>query len=156
MADSRAAQLLESFVDRLKTVTTANGYNTNVIKVFNDEIPMGLDLEEYELPAILVIAGKTKYTRETQWLVCDWFIELQLIHRHDVPDRTMENYVADIAKAIAANSPTIRRNDSWRVFNGKPTEVYLTEKDTDLNMIEGNRFYMMTYVISYHAHPTDL
>jgi hypothetical protein len=156
MADSRLAQIQQSLVDRLKTITSANGYRLNVQKVFSDEIPMGLSLDEYELPAILVITGKSVYKYQTQWVVVRTLFELQLIHTATQGDTVMNNYVGDVARAIHANSPTVQRNDAFRLFDGKPTSVRMVENDTDLNMIDGNRFYCMTWEVEYHAHPTDL
>lgn len=143
-------------VDRIKTVTSANGYDTDIQNVFSDEIPMGMDLDEHEMPAVLVISGKDKPKHQQQWLIGSWLMELQLIHRHEVGDSVMHNFVRDINKAIYANSPTAVRNDAWRTFDGKPHAIWLQEIDTDLNMIDENRFFSITYMVQYHTHPTDL
>ena len=156
MATSRKGLIQQSLVDRIKTVTAANGYDTDIQKVFSDEIPMGLDLDEFELPAVLVISGKDTFDWQTQWIKGNWIIELQLIHLHSVGDSIMHNFVRDVVKSISANSPTLVKGDAWRIFDGKPTSVKPIETDTDLNMIDGNRFYSITYMVQYHTHPTDL
>jgi hypothetical protein len=156
MALGRNSQMLKSFVDRIKTIKTANGYDTNVMNVFNDEIPMGLDLDEYELPAVLVIAGKDKVVHQHGELKGNWVIELQLIHISTVSDSVMLDFTRDVHKAIYADSASVHRNDAWRVFNGQPTAVWILENDMDLNMIQGNRFAGISYLVQYHAKPTDL
>lgn len=156
MALSRKARIQQALVDRIKTVTNANGYDTNVVNVYSDEIPMGLSLDEYELPAVLVIAGKDKPKHEHGCLVGNWLIELQLIHKATVGDSVMLDFVRDVNKAVYANSPTVHRNDAWRTFDGQPHAIWIVELDTDLNMIEGNRFAGITYMVNYHSKPTDL
>jgi len=156
MPASRKEQIQQSLVDRLKTITAVNGYDTNVAQVYADEIPMGLDLEEYNLPAVLVIAGKDKIKHQLGCLKGNWFMELQLIHKSTVGDSEMLRFVRDVNKAVYANSPTLKRHDAWREFNGKPTAFWIVELDTDLNMIDANRFAGVTYMIEYHADPTDL
>lgn len=156
MADSRKARIQQSLVTRLKTITNANGYDTDVKNVFSDEIPMGLDLDSYELPAVLVIAGPDKPKHEHQCIKGRWQIEVQLIHLPDVSDTVMLNFVRDVNKAVYANSPTVHRNDAWRTFDGQPTAIWILDLDTDLNMIDGNRFAGVTYLVEYHSTPTDL
>ena len=156
MATSRKALIQASLRDRIATVTSANGYDTDIQKVFMDEIPMGLDLDLYELPAALVISGKDTLTHQQGWLVGKWVIEVQLIHNGTVGDTIMNNAARDIAKAVYANSPTVRRADAWRVFEGQPTAVWIREIQPDLNMIDANRFICSTYEVEYHTHPTDL
>jgi hypothetical protein len=156
MANSRLAQIQLSLVDRLKTITTANGYRTDVQKVFSDEIPMGLSLDSFEIPAILVITGLSEIKYEVGCLNVKTLFELQLIHKSTVGDSEMNNFAGDISRAIHANSPTVKRNDAFREFDGKPTSFRLLEIETDLNMIDANRFYCMTWEASFNAHPTDL
>jgi hypothetical protein len=156
MTDTRCAQIQQSLVDRLKTITTANGYRTNVLNVYADEIPMGISLESYEVPAILVITGKSIYKYQTQCVYVTTLFELQLIHRDTANDTDMNNFVGDVSRAIHANSPTLIKNDAFRTFAGKPTSFRMLETDTDLNMIDANRFYCVTWEAEYHAHPTDL
>lgn len=156
MPSSRKELIQASLRDRIKTVTNANGYDTDVQNVYMDEIPMGLDLDEYQLPAVLVISGKDSPKHEHQCVAGKWLIELQLIHKSTVGDSEMLKFQRDIIKAIYANSPTVQRADAWRTFNGKPSGIWLQELDTDLNMIDANRFYGITLLINYHGHITDL
>lgn len=156
MSDSRLSLIQLSLVDRLKTITTANGYRTNVAKVFSDEIPMGLSLDAFEIPAILVITGLSDIKYQQGWVIVKTLFELQLINNSTVGDSVMNNFAGDVARAIHANSPVVKRNDAFREFNGKPTSFRMIEIDTDLNMIEENRFYCMTWECEFHAHPTDL
>jgi hypothetical protein len=114
---------------------------------------MGLDLDVWELPAILVITDDDKPIREHGCIRGRWEIELQLIHKQ-VPDSTMDQFVRDVCKAIFANSPTAQRVDA---FKGPPpagihASVYnigLLSIVTDLNMIEANRFYGVTLLVEY-------
>jgi hypothetical protein len=153
---SKKGDIFTSLATAIATVTTANGYDTNIIKVFADQIPMGLDLDDYELPAVLVIAGPDKIKHEHQCIRGAWFIDLQLIHRADATSQDMLNFCRDINKAIYANSPTATRTDAWRIWNGKPFNVLTVNIEPDLNLIEGNRFAIMTHLIEYHTTPTEL
>ena len=66
MADSLKEQIQLGLVTRLQSITAANGYDTDVVNVYSDEIPMGLNLDEYELPAILVVGGDDKLERASR------------------------------------------------------------------------------------------
>ncbi len=145
----------QGLADRLKTITTANGYTTNVAKVLHSDIPMGLDLEQYNLPAVLVIAGNDVPVMKTQCYFGFWEFELQLWH-NEVTDAVMDQYVRDVAKGIWANSPTAKRNDGFRgpspggihesVYNVLPLEI-----EPDLNMIEANRCYMFHIQLQFET-----
>jgi hypothetical protein len=156
MADAREALIMQSLVTRLRTITTANGYNTNVQKVFGDEIPMGISLEEYELPAIFVINMKSNYQYQQSCVIVKTIYELQLIHNATVGDSIMSNFKRDIARAIHADSPAVKRTDAFREFEGKPTSARMVDNEPDLYMIDANRIYCFQWEFEYHAHATDL
>lgn len=140
--------------DRLRTITSANGYTTNVAKVFADEIPMGLDLDDFEMPAILVIPGKEVHNMLHQQLEAEWLFELQLVHG-DVTDSVMHQFVRDVYKAIWADSPTEPRHRAFK-FSPHVTHVLPGELETDLNMIEANRLWIITIVVHYRSKLTNL
>jgi len=50
---------------RLQTITEANGYPLTVYNVFNDAIPLAMDLQEFEVPAILILMAKTRPSMNT-------------------------------------------------------------------------------------------
>lgn len=152
---SKKATMMNALATRLGTITTANGYDTNVAQVFHNEIPMGLDLDEHELPAIFVIGSDDSVEHKQQWVFGDWVVELQLLHK-DVSDSTMHDFVRDIAKAIYANSPTAEKRDAWRSFHPSLYEVRLLEVEEDLNTIEANRFFVVKCLLRYQTSPYDL
>jgi hypothetical protein len=150
----------EGLVTRLRSITAANGYDTDVISVFSDDVPMGLQLDEFQLPAIIVVGGDDKLQRSHQCVKGEWKMEIQLFHKL-VPDSTMNRFVRDVAKAIFANSPTAQRNEAWRGpqpagFHESVYEVWLDTIDSDLGMIEANRFYIVHFVIRYETRPHNL
>lgn len=149
------AQILQNFADRLRTITAANGYGTNVVKVFADEIPMGLDLEEFNLPAILCIDGQDKQTLIHQCVEGLWNIELQLIHK-DLPDSVMNEFVKDVFKCVWANSATAERNDGFRSIHPNIYEITPLSISPDLNMIEANRIYGVSLQIHYRTRLYNL
>lgn len=145
---------------RLRTITAANGYTTDVQNVYGEDsdssnIPMGLDLESYNLPAILILNGRDTPKHQQQWLVGNWLIHLQLIHKPGETDATMKQFVRDVMKAIYADSPTIQRNGEFRKL-GQATNWHIVLVDPDVNMIDVNRFTEVVFQVQYHCHPTDL
>lgn len=154
---TRIGKIQTALVERLKTITTANGYESNIEKVYSDEIPMGLSLEEFELPALLVIAGEMGFKHQNKCLFVVSDFEIQIIAHPAKPDSYLWQIMKDISLAIYNDGPVGNRSDAWRTFDGKPTAVWLKHNLTDLNMIAGNRMYCFTIVIEYHAAtPTDL
>lgn len=160
MSTSLRGEIQSGLVSRLESITAANGYETDVVKVFADEIPMGLSLDDYELPAILVIAGDDEMEYKTQWIHGTWGFELQLIHRL-VPDSVMNCFARDVIKSISANSPTAARNEAWRgpFPEGIHESVYdfrVQNIESDLGMIEANRFFCVNIMIRYQTRPHNL
>lgn len=140
---------------RLRTLTAANGYTTNVAKVFAEEIPMGMDLDDFELPGILVIPSGEKHEMEHQQLVAQWEFEIQLIHG-DVSDSVMHQFVRDVYKCIWANSATADTNRPAFKWQKNITHVLPGSIETDLNMIESNRLWIVTIVVHYRSKLTDI
>lgn len=156
MPESKKEKIQNSLITRLQKITNANGYDTNVLNVFGDEIPMGLDLDEFQLPAILVLNGRDILKHQQGWLLGTWTMELQLIHLPSQTDNTMKRFVRDVNKVIFADDPLSKRRDAWRSFGGSPTEWRNILIEPDVNMIEANRFHIMVYEVSYHTDVTDL
>jgi len=148
-------QIQQGLVDRLKTIQNVNGYDLTVEKVYFDQIPMGMDLADFELPAILCIAGQDKPEQSHGCMRGNWSFELQLIHG-DQPDSVMDDFVRAVLKAVYANSPTAQVNTAFRgpPPNGIHASVYdvnLKDLWTDLNMIEANRMYGVVLGIRYET-----
>jgi hypothetical protein len=66
----------------------------------------------------------------------------------------MDQFVRDVHKVIWADSPTATRNDAWRgpAPTGIHESVYSVrplKTETDLNMIEANRLYMVHIEINF-------
>lgn len=154
MAGTKAT-IQTDLANRLRTITTTNGYDLTVQNVFEDEIPMGMDLEPYNLPAILILNGRDTPKHEHQWITGRWLIHLQLIHKIGESDATMKDFVCAVNKAIYANSPTLERNGEFRSI-GKSTQWHIVLIDPDVNMIDVNRFTEVVYEVQYHSHLTDL
>jgi hypothetical protein len=134
---------------RLRTITNANGYKTNVAQVFDERVPMGLALEDQELPAIFVIAGNDVIGPNQQnVLFNEWTIWLQLI-MGDVLDEYVFNFITDVGKAIFANSPMADRQDEFRTLHKAIYNVEIANIEHDLNMIEANRFAIMQFTVRY-------
>jgi len=87
---------------KLATITTANGYATNVNTVYSDIIPMGLDLAEFEMPAIFLLAGPDEIKREMRCLRNQWTFEIQAWDEVEKADSVMDAFIADISKAMFA------------------------------------------------------
>lgn len=152
---SLTERLQAGFVSRLQTIKASNGYETDVQQVFSDEIPMGLDLDAFEMPAIFVIGGEDVAEMKQGCRHGHWKMELQLWH-NQVSDAVMQRFVRDVYKAIYANSPTAERNNAFREIDPALYDVKPGVIRSDLNMIEANRCYWITMVLHYSSRLYDL
>jgi hypothetical protein len=144
----------KGLTNRLKTITTANGYGTNVAKVYADDIPMGLDLDAHEMPAIFVLPSDEKHAMEHQQLVAEWNFELQLL-QGDVSDSKMHQFVRDVYKCIWANSAVGGVNNAFK-WQPNITHVLPVGIETDLNMIEANRLWIVTIAVHYRSKLNEI
>lgn len=146
----------EALRTKLKTITSGNGYETDVKEVYSDKIPMGLDLAEFEVPCILLIAGDDKAVMKQQCRYGNWHMELQLWHNGDVGDGVMQRFVRDVYKAVFAGSPTATINNAFRAIHPAIYDVTPGPIRPDLNMIDANRCYWITLVLHYSSRLYDL
>lgn len=140
---------------RLSTIKAANGYATDVKKVYSDEIPMGVSLNDYELPAIFLLDAPDKPGTEFKVFKGEWIWALQLWHSK-VPDSTMLTFVRDVYKAIFADSPVAQREDAFRSIHPKLVEIVPLSIVPDLNMIEANRVYEVSFLVRYRTELWNL
>lgn len=140
---------------RLETITSANGYPLTVYNVYNDALPLAMDLQTFEVPAILILNGKDTPKHEHQWIEGRWLVHLQLIHKKAASDEEMEIFSNSVFRAIYANSPTVRRNGEFRKL-GKSTQWQIVLMDPDVNMIDVNRMTELVFEVQYHCHPTEI
>ena len=149
-------EIQNAIVTRLQTITTSNGYSIDVSNVYFDKIPMGLELEEYELPAIFLLVNRNKIDRKVACNDNTIIFEVQLIHTGNELDSTMFDFVGDVYRAIYANSPT---NDSIHEFRTIHPSIYDIKSDGpefDLNMIDGNRFAILDLQIFFRGKYINL
>ena len=155
MAQSLKERIQAGLVTRLETIKAANGYDTDVLKVFADEIPMGLRLDEFELPAIFVISGVDEAEMKHQCRHGHWNMELQLWH-NEVSDAIMQRFVRDVYKAVFAGNATATTNAAFRTIDPALYDITPGQIRPDLNMIEANRCYWITLVLHYNSKLYDL
>lgn len=150
MTQSVKGLITTALRDRLTTITTANGYATNVQNVFFDKIPMGLNLQQHELPAIILIQGVDNQRTEIGCVIGDWEIELQLWHCEGVSDCEMNDFERDVYKAIYANSATKKTSQAYKIH---PSLVDISPSRVvpDLNMIDSNRVSMLFFNLEYRT-----
>lgn len=151
-----------AIINKLKTIKTSVGYGTDVSKVygadsdsFEDNIPMGLDLEEFNLPAILVITGDDKPEMKQGCLYGHWHYELQLWH-NDVSDEKMNVFVRDVYKCLFAGSSAAQRKNAFRSLHPNLHDITPAPIGSDLNMIDGNRCYIANFIIEYATQLWDM
>lgn len=142
--------------DRLATVTTANGYASNIKKVFFDAIPMGLELKVTDLPCVMMLDEGAPYNHEHGKLDVAMSLRLQVWDKGDRTDEQLHDHLRAIAKAIYANSPTANVLDAWRSFHPSLTWVELVGDEGDLHMIEANRVATLNLIVHYRTTPIDL
>lgn len=155
MTDSIKGQILAAFANRLTSITTVNGYGTNVKKVYSDKIPMGIQLNKQSLPSIFVLEGPDSIDMQFGCMVGNWDFRLQLWH-NEVGDVQMVEFSRDVLKSIFANSPTAQRVDAFRGLHPNITEVIPLSISPDLNMIEANRVTEISFVVRYRTKLFDL
>lgn len=135
---------------RLQSLTAANGYGTDVRSVYHDEIPMGLELNDYQLPAIFLVDNITPIAMKFPIAEQNWQFTLQLWHNR-VSDQVMWDFIKDVMKCIYANSPTAQRHDAWRSIHDKIIQIKPLSVAADLNMIEANRVYVLSFELMYRT-----
>jgi hypothetical protein len=155
MAASLREQILANFAARLETIKTVNGYETNVVGVYYDEIPMGLDFAEHQVPAILLIDRADVPKMEHHKLNGEWELKLQLWHNPN-KDSVMLRFVRDVYKAIYSNHPASNVNGAFRAIHPRIVEVVPNTIVSDLNMIEANRVYDLSFFVRYRTELFDL
>jgi len=148
-------QILEAFANRLTLVTTANGYATNVKKIYSDKIPMGIQLNKQQLPAIFVLDGPDSIDMQMGCMNGNWDFRLQLWH-NEVGDIQMIEFARDVLKVIFANSPSAQRTDAFRALHPNIVEVIPLSISPDLNMIDANRVTEISFVVRYRTKLFDL
>jgi hypothetical protein len=151
---SLKTQILYALKDRLAIVKVANGWPVDVNEIFVDEIPMGLDMQPHQLPAIIVMDDQDIFSHEHQALDCAWKIELQLV-LEKCPDSKVHELARNVLKAIFAGHPTTESNGGFR-FHPAVTWVQLQAQHGDLHMIEANRMASIELVIHYRTKPWNL
>ena len=147
---STKAEILAALAFRLEGIKIVNGYGTDVKKVYVDDIPMGTQLNEYELPAILLLDKDDSLSTEQSKLVGQWRVTLQLWNVA-TSDSVMLAFVRDVYKAIFAGSAVAQQTGAFRSLNPKIVEVKPVSIASDLHMIEANRIYEVTFLVHYRA-----
>lgn len=155
MTASIKGQIVQAFANRLTLITTANGYATNVKKVYSDKIPMGMQLNKQQLPAIFVIDGPDAIEMQHSVMNGNWDFRLQLWH-NEVGDIQMIEFARDVLKAVFADSPAALRTDAFRSLHANIVEVIPLSISPDLNMIEANRVTEISFVVRYRTKLFDL
>lgn len=150
MTDSIRAQILENMATRLDTIKQANGYGLDVYQVFYDEIPMGIQIQDDFLPAIVLIDSIESMRMEQNNAIGTWELELQLWQTR-VGDLEMNEYVRNVIKCIFANSPTAESVQGVRQLHPNVRQVRVISITPDLNLIEANRVYSVTLQVEYKA-----
>lgn len=151
---STRGDILAALAARLAKITTANGYATNVKKVYYDEIPMGLELAEHELPAIFCLDRDDVPQLEHGVFKGNWQVKLQLWHNPN-PDSTMLDFVRDVFKVIYSDHPASQVRNMFKV-HPRVVEITPSAIASDLNMIEANRVYEVGFIVQYRTELFNL
>ncbi len=149
------AEILTNLATRLQSVTAANGYTTDVKQVYYDTIPMGLELNDYQMPAIFLL-DRIDPLKTIQGIIEGmWEFDLQLWNS-EVSDAVMLQFVGDIFKAIYADSPVAEMNGAFRSIHPKVVEIIPLSISGDLHMIEANRITNVTFQVRYRSKLFEL
>lgn len=154
MSNTRA-DIFTNLATRLAKITAANGYQTDVKKVYFDKIPMGMELNSYECPAIFFLDREDPLTTQFPTVVGKWEFDLQLWH-NEVSDTDMMKFVGDIFRCIYADSPVAQVNGSFRSIHPNIVEIIPLSIASDLHMIEANRVSVVRLQVHYRTKLFDL
>ena len=149
----KRTEVLNALAARLNTIQAANGYTLSVKKVYYDDIPLGIELADHEVPAILLLDKECRLDHAFSDLSAQWFFELQLIHGQ-VPDSTMLDFTRQVCKAIFANSPNAENNAGIRI-HPLVYDIHLLGAFGDLHTIDANRFAILEIVLFCSFKPWD-
>jgi hypothetical protein len=145
----------EALKTRLETITTANGYDLTVKKVWFDDIPLGLGLSPEDLPALLLLDDGASFTHEHQLVNVQLAIRVQIVESEEAPDNRLNAIIRAIGKAVWANSAVAEVQDQFR-FHPKVYQVAMESDETDLHVIDGNRIATTRMIVHYRTRPYDL
>lgn len=142
------AEIGSAIAAKLGEIKTANGYGTDVKAIYFDKIPMGMQLEPHELPAILLLSGDDRPKLKNSCLFGEWEFYIQLIHS-DVADSVMDQFVRDVFKNIYAGHPTAQISAAFKSLHSAIYDIDPITIEPDLNMIDANRCYVVGLIVKY-------
>jgi hypothetical protein len=140
---------------RLESITTANGYPAEAKTVWYDKIPMGLELEAHQMPALFLLDEGADIQHVQQQVDIARSFRVQIIAEDTATDEDLEEVVRLVAKAVWANHPTATVDDQYR-FHPRVYQVSMASDETDLHMIDANRIATVRMIVHYRTKPYDL
>lgn len=154
-----SSDVLVALQGRLATITAANGYATDVQKIFyplgvGETQPMGADIPEHQMPAVIMYAGPAPFNPEHHLVSVHAQVYLELVNKW-VPDAEMWTFVADVGKAIFGGSSGATENGAYR-FHPAVAEPKITEVVPDFGMLPAHRIWVVALVIHYRVRYTNL
>jgi len=148
---SLKSEILDAVAARLGKIKAANGYSIDVKRVYYDKIPMGIQLNSYQLPVIFILDASDYFELEHSCLKGSWDFRLQLWHSNREGDFTMLDFVRQVMKNLYADSPTAERSDAFRALHPSVYELVPISVSTDLNMIDANRVSELSFQVRYRT-----
>lgn len=135
---------------RLEKIQTANGYTLDVKTVRLNRSAMDLDVPDQDCPLIDIIQDETRPEHgASAHIKEETDIIFLLVHGKGVDDLVMEDFVADVRAVLYADNPSGNGN-SGITLGGTVTKIQWKGLVYDLNMIEANRRYAMTWTMTKH------
>lgn len=136
---------------KLAEITIANGYQTNTENVFHDEIPLGIQLDEYEVPALMLIEMDDDQNREKQCVRNVWEFQIQLWNLKESTNTIMNAYVSDVYKAIFAGAAASPRLGAFRDIHPSIYDIQPLTIIADVNTIETHRVRCVDIEVYYES-----
>lgn len=149
------AQVGQSLADRLATIKTVAGWPREVVNVWYNDLPLGLELMDHDLPAIFVLDDGAPYQHKQQVVDVSRNFRLQFVMPKGTTDEVMDELIRDAVKAIFADSPTADVLSEFRM-HPRIYQVTLSGDDVDHHVIEANRIASLRLIVHYRTKPTDL
>jgi hypothetical protein len=153
MADSVKEKLFQELAKMLRTITVVNGYENDVLKVYEEVIPLG---QISEFPALVIDQGRdtTRPARTTGMLEFEVTVFLDcFMPESDAPQRLLRKMEQDLQRLFYRDLYTAGRGYS---INGTAFEVKWVGSEPFGTRAEApNNAMTVELLVSYHQNIID-
>lgn len=157
--DRQHQGIIDALVERIKNIKEDRNFPLTVKKV--TAVPsLSTSYNNYDLPAVEIIEGDTKYETKTGGNTsCYTDVIIRIVAKKTWTDSDMAVFRSSIFRSLYADSYKDKTNSmATLVINGqhsllKPVPVQCV---TDLNMLDKHRIWNLLFCFEYIAHTYNM